>query len=145
MRAAALTLGLWAAMSFGQSLSTVYLFGHGTAEGMMYEFSIAGDRAEKLPRWVPSNDPLPLPTGTAVQTAEAWMKARNPEIKQFELATVAIAQMSYPSTLKDRWYYRIDFNPIVGGQRLHGGQFTAVVLFDNTIVEPRARKQVEVR
>jgi hypothetical protein len=139
-----LTLLLWTTGLFAQPTGTVYLFGSGS-DGVMNEFSILGERAEKLPQWTPNDGPPPLPIGSAIKAAEAWMKVRNPEIKQFEVATIALAKMTYPRSLVDRWYYRIEFNPIVGGQTLHGGQFTAVVLFDNTVVEPRVRKQVEVR
>ena len=125
--------------------NTAYLFGEGTAEGVMYEFSIPMERAEKLPPWAPGNEFPPLTIGNALRTAEEWMKKRNPEIKQFEVSAITIAKMTYPPSFTDRWYYRISFNPVVAGQRLYGGQFTAVVLFDNTVVEPRIRKQVEMR
>jgi TonB family protein len=36
------------------------------------------------------------------------------------------------------WYYRLAFDPVVGGRRLAGGgAFTVIVLMDGSIVEPR--------
>jgi len=123
----------------------VYLYAEGTPE-VTYEYSMPLKRAEKLPSWVPGSGSPPLSIGAAVRTGEEWLKKRNPEIKRFDVSNVTIAKMmTYTPSFGDRWYYRISFDPVVAAQRLYGGQFTVVVLFDNTIVEPRVRKQVEVR
>src|ERR1700676_4332603 len=60
----------------------VTLFGTGTKD-MMYEFEITGERADKMPRWNPTGGPPPLAISDAVVKAEAWMKKRNPEVRQF--------------------------------------------------------------
>ena len=39
-----------------------------------------------------------------------------------------------------QWYYKIEFDPIIGGQMLFGSQFTAVVLLDGSVVEPIVRE-----
>jgi len=122
----------------------VYLFGQGTSEGLMFGFEVSAERVEKLPRWSPSGAQPPLPIGAAVQAAEEWIKKRHAEIRQFEVSTVALSRVTWPG-LADRWYYRIEFQPIVGGQRLYGGQFIAVVLFDGSVVEPRVERRSEVR
>jgi hypothetical protein len=41
-----------------------------------------------------------------------------------------------------RWYYRFDFDSIVGSRRLSGaGNFVVVVLLDGTVVEPKITPQ----
>ena len=143
-RLLALAVCLWALTAIGQP-SRVNLYVEGTPE-VTYEYSMPLKRAEKLPSWAPGSGAPPLPIGMAVRTGEEWLKKRNPEVKRFAVSSVTIARMiTYTSSFGDHWYYRISFDPVIGAQQLYGGQFTAVVLFDNTIVEPRVRRQVETR
>jgi hypothetical protein len=136
---------VFALSAAAQSRYPITLFGHGSGDGLMYQFEVPAERVEKLPGWNPSDRPPPLPISTAVTTGETWIKARNPEIKQFELGAVTLSRVTWPSEFADRWYYRIEFNPIVAGQRLYGGQFTAVILFDGSVVEPRLEKRTPVK
>ena len=128
-------LGLWVLEALGQP-NSVHLFAEGTKD-VIYEFAVSARRAEQLPHWTPGARFPPLTIDSAVRTAEKWMKKRYPDIEHFELTEVTIKKMPYPLTDGDRWYYRIRFDPHLNG--LYGGQFTAVVLFDNSIVEPRTR------
>ncbi|MBK7662762.1 MAG: hypothetical protein IPJ21_04275 [Sterolibacteriaceae bacterium] len=122
--------------------SEVVLFGQGDAR-TMYQWAVPQSRFVALPRWSPSAGTPPLPIGKAAEIADVWIKKKNSEIKSFSISSIAIAVgHGWGAEPQDRWYYRIDFQPIVGGQRLYGGQFIAVVLFDGTIVEPRAETRV---
>jgi hypothetical protein len=75
------------------------------------------------------------------------MRVAYPEIKQFAVNAVTLAQVTAccENGMANKWYYRIDLSPIVGGKVLYGGQFTAVVLFDGSVVEPRKEKRVLVK
>lgn len=117
----------------------ITLFGQGDMK-TMFNWEVPRDRFESLPRWTPSSGVPPLPISRAIEIATGWIKARNPKIDGFEVSTITLA-VSHSWTddqPNDRWYYKIEFNPVVNGKMLYGGQYTAVVLFDGTVVEPRA-------
>lgn len=113
------------------------LFGQGDME-TMYRWSVPRNRFVAQSPWTPAAGAPPLAISKAAEIAEAWIKAKNPEIKKFAVASIALTVgRTWGPESKDRWYYRIEFQPVVGGQRLSGGMFIAVVLFDGTVVEPR--------
>src|SRR5262249_39095887 len=105
-----------------------------------YVFEIALDRAELLPRWDQQTQPEPpLSLGAARQRAEEWLRTKTPEVRQFELVSAFLSRLpTRPGAPAGCCSYRWMFDPIVGGRPLAGGAaFTAVVLTDGTIVEPR--------
>ena len=122
---------------------------HGSGDGEnMYQWAVSADRLLAQPQWTPSSDTLPLPVNKAIEIAEGWLKTKAPEIKSFAVSSIEIAgPYLQPSLSQDRWYYKISFLPIIGGQRmkqmLGAAMFTAVVLFDGTIVEPRIQKMTQ--
>lgn len=119
----------------------IILFGQGDME-TMYQWEVPRQKFVAQPRWTPSSGAPPLAIGKAVEIAESWIKKKNPELKTFSVSTIAIAvSHTWDAQPQDRWYYKIDFQPVVSGQRLYGGQFVGVVLFDGSIVEPRAEKR----
>jgi hypothetical protein len=144
MRTALLFL-IWlvvAPAAIAQARGDVTLFGHGEMNGPMYNWEVTTQRFEAQPKWLPTNPALPLTIPKAVDAAQTWIKKKNPEVKEFAVSSIAISPIGCCSSKsQDRWYYRIEFNPIVGGQPLFGGHFIAVVLFDGTLVEPRLEKR----
>jgi TonB family protein len=106
-------------------------------------YEVSEDRSNRLPPWDPQTraEP-PLSTGAAIRAAEAWLIARNPEIKAFEPSTVALMKASPPNVSAgtcqrlECWYYRVTFDPVVSGRRLTGGNFVAIVLMDGSVVNP---------
>lgn len=121
-----------------QAGRNVTLFAQGAANGPMQNWEITPQQLEAQPKWQPSQSTLPLSIPKASEVAEVWIKKKNPEVNKFAIATIMLAPMGCcTNAVQDRWYFRIEFNPIIGGRQLHGGQFIAVVLFDGTVVEPR--------
>ena len=112
--------------------------------GTRYVFEIPLDRAERLPRWDQriSLEP-PLSMLEARKAAEAWFRIRAPEIRAFELVSLSLSRaVQRPQGgacgAAGCWFYRMSFDPVVADRRLFGGgDFTAVVLLDGSIVEPR--------
>ena len=113
-------------------------------DGTRYQYEISQERADRLPLWDQRVAPeAPLSMSAARKAAEAWLTARTPEIKTFELASQLFVRMScgVDRSRVGCWYYRIVLDPVVGGRRLNGGgDFTVVVLLDGSIVEPRVDK-----
>lgn len=109
-------------------------------DGTSYRWEIPRPTAVALAPWNPTASPVPLSIGDAAQTGEAWLRQRNQEFKAFEITNVNLSRMQ-PTLMPDRWFYRLDFDPIVEGRRLvGGGKYVAVVLLDGTVVEPRVEK-----
>lgn len=121
--------------------SDVVLFGQGDTQ-TMYQWVVPWKKFVAQPQWTPSSGNPPLPIAKAAEVADAWIKKKNPDIKAFSISSIALAvSHTWHGKPEDRWYYKIEFQPIVGGQRLFGGQFLAVVLFDGTVVEPRPERR----
>ncbi len=66
------------------------------------------------------------------------MKKKNPKIDDFKIRSISIDKVGF-SSIPNRWFYRIDFDPVLGDHKLFGSSFTAVILMDGTIVEPIVR------
>ena len=121
-----------------QSPDVVSLFGEAHERGPMLQWELSSARHSSQPRWSPNQGMPPVPIGRAVELGHIWLKKKHPEVKDFAVSSIQLAPIGYGRPPADRWYYRIEFLPIVSGQVLFGGGFVAVVLFDGTIVEPRA-------
>jgi hypothetical protein len=142
LRSLLLLLLAWPSIA---TANEVTLFGQGDME-TMYNWAVSNEKLLAQPQWSPAAGPPPLPISKAVDLARAWMKKRHPDVKDFAIASVTLAPSNACcSGATERWYYRVEFYPIVGGQRLYGGHFIAVVLFDGTVVEPTAEKRVPVK
>jgi hypothetical protein len=135
-------IAVWSPLAFARDIT---LFGQGDME-TMYNWAVATEKFEAQPQWSPSAGSPPLSIAKAVEIADAWIKKQNPDVKRFAIASIALARADgWGASAAERWYYRIEFHPIVGGRRLYGGQFVAVVLFDGSVVEPRAEKRVPAK
>lgn len=112
---------------------------HITSNGKSTIHAIPKAAAMKLPRWDPEGGkPAPLPVDVAVKKGKEWMKSKNPKMDDFKVRSIALVRIGY-SSLPDRWYYKLEFDPIIADQPLFGAQFVAVVLLDGTVVEPVVR------
>ena len=120
--------------------SDVVLFGQGDTQ-TMYHWAVPWKKFLAQPKWAPASGNPPLSIAKATEVAEAWIRKKNPDVKAFSVSSVALSvSHTWQGEPEDRWYYKIEFQPIVSGQRLHGGQFMAVVLFDGTVVEPQQER-----
>lgn len=114
-------------------------------DGTRYRYEISRERAEALPQWNQRTAPEPpLSISAATKAAESWLTSRIPEVKTFDVSSLFFAKVfssvpTDPCRIAGCWYYRIAFDPVVGGRRLNaGGDFTVVVLLDGSVVEPRS-------
>jgi TonB family protein len=108
-------------------------------------YEVSDERASRLPQWDQHATPEPpLSMRAATQAAEAWLISRNRDIRAFEASNLTLLRVA-PAAVPDGvcrrvdcWYYRLVFDPVVGGRRLAGnGAFTVIVLMDGSVVEPR--------
>lgn len=73
-----------------------------------------------------------------MELGETWLRKRHPDLQKLVVSQVTLKAQgeSGPGT-REGWFYRIEYQPVVAGKRLWGGEFVAVVLFDGTVVVPR--------
>lgn len=126
-------------VAFAQPRGDVMLLSEGDTKTMQ-NWEVSRQKWAAQPKWSPaSSGPPPLAIAKAVEIGEAWLRKRHADVKQFFVASVALRlQSSFGPDTSEGWFYRLEFQPIVAGQRLWGGQFVAVVLFDGSVVEPRS-------
>ena len=97
---------------------------------------IGEDRAIALPKWGPeSGGPIPMPVAEAVKKARLWMAKHYPGYGSFDLTDIGLLKIQLPDKT-ERWYYSIGFEPTITPSNRYDHAFTAVVLFDGTVVEP---------
>lgn len=108
-------------------------------DGRVTDYSISQSRAEKLPKWDPTQPNVPLSIRDAVAKADGWLRKRNPKIEAFVPGRIELGRVSY-GPFFGLWYYTIAFDGVVGKQRMHSSGLVAVVLMDGSIVEPQPEK-----
>lgn len=121
----------------------VTLQAEGRSGGPMYRWDIPHKRNLAQQRWMPTQGNPPLAVNKATDAALNWVKKKYPEVKEFAVASVQLKPAGFGQVPADRWFYRVEFNPVVGGRILFGGQFVAVILFDGSVVEPQAEQPSE--
>lgn len=123
-----------------QSHKDVFLLGEGDAS-TLHRWEAPRGQYQALPRWTPaSGEQPPLPIAKAVELGKVWIRKRYADVKHFEVTSVALMRAGCCVAADERWFYRLQFEPVVGGQRMFGGRFVAVVLLDGTVVDPKAEK-----
>ena len=127
---------LGAVAAHAQSSRPVFLLGQGDM-ATMHNWEVPRKQYEALPTWSPADGSPPLAVNRALEIGSAWIKSRHPDIKQFDSLSLSFVRAGCCVSGDERWFYRIDFQPVVSGQRMYGGQFIAVVLMNGTVVEPR--------
>jgi hypothetical protein len=125
--------------AIAQNKQMVTLVGEGR-NNVMQNWEVTTEKWNAQVKWSPtSSNPPPLSIAKAIQAAETWLRKQHPDINKLSLDQVTLKQPTQAVIDDDsRWFYKIVFQPIVAGRKLWGGDFTAVVLFDGTVVTPRS-------
>jgi hypothetical protein len=133
-----LLLALVPAFAGAQSQRAVFLQGEGR-DNIMQKWEVARDKWQAQPKWTPASDsPPPLTIAKAAEAGETWLRKRHPDLKKLVVSQVTLkAQGESGPDTREGWFYRIEYQPVVAGKRLWGGEFIAVILFDGTVVVPR--------
>lgn len=113
------------------------------AEGrdqIMQNWEVPREKWESQPKWAPSSSaPPPLSIAKVVELGETWLRKRHSDINKLAVSQIALrVQSQSGSDTRDGWFYRVEFQPVVAGRKLWGGELIAVVLLDGTVVVPRS-------
>ena len=101
-----------------------------------YLFELAESKIAALPRWHPEGDtPAPVSIKKACEIGRTTLRARHPEVDEFEIAHVRLAEMVWTKRLGS-WFYELNYVGKRDGKSVGSCKFIAVVLMDGTSVEP---------
>ena len=113
----------------------VHLGEHTDSDGIKSKYAVAESVVVKTPEWTGTTDNPPLQISKAVSIAKEWVKKKNPKLDDFQVSKLSIQRIGC-SSIKNRWYYEIDFQGILDGRTLFGPDFMAKILMNGTIIEP---------
>jgi hypothetical protein len=104
--------------------------------GKRIELVLDGAAVAKTQAWTPTSGEPPLSVSKAAAAALAWAKVRYERYDTVKITELSLKEFSCFSLL-DRWYYHVEFSPIIDGNRLFGPGNWAAVLMDGTVVGPK--------
>ncbi len=111
-----------------------------TSDGAELRWSVTDSQFASVPTWHPEDgEPVPFSLRLAIDLARDSVRKRNPEISEFALSNIKMCRGDHP--YEDRWYYLIQFRPVVGGRPMIGGLYVGCVLMNGTLVEPETGKR----
>jgi hypothetical protein len=117
----------------------VSLWGYGQQDGKYFEYVVSEARFAKVPEWAPEKQIPPLAITKAIEVAKQATRAEHPEFKELFPWNISINQASSRDA-HNRWFYVIEFYPLVNGQPSPFTHVTALVLMDGGVVKPREQK-----
>jgi hypothetical protein len=100
-------------------------------------FAISEDVASKLPQWLPSKELPPLSIAKAIAVATEWATKQHPKFDSVELRSIELGKVGW-GRYPDRWYYLLQFEPVIEKRRFFGGEVTVALTMDGTVVAPRS-------
>jgi hypothetical protein len=113
----------------------VHLTAIGTPDGAYDTYYASEQQVSSSPVWDPAKDSLPLSVPKAVSLAKVWLKQQHPKFDDLILRSIQIEPVS-AARAKSRWFYMLNFDPVVDGRAFWGGDLHAAILMDGTIVVP---------
>ena len=107
------------------------------AHAAAYQFAISKEKTLHLPKWSPDQE-LPFSAHAAAGIATAWYRSKYPEARTAQIQSLSI--QSIQETDQSHWYYCFFLICANESERLALSNAIpiAIVLFDGSVVEPRA-------
>lgn len=105
------------------------------ADGSKLGLFISPAQISSSPAWKPGTGEPPLPFSRAVQLALHWAKAEYKRFDDVQIRSVHVTSYGCPSP-ENRWYYNVDFTPIMDGNPMFATGYFVAILMDGTIIAP---------
>jgi hypothetical protein len=126
------------AFSLADTTAPVIVFRRQEQDGATTSFEISAERFRQLASWDPDASATPpLPVGDAIHASTSWLQRTNPRPEAKSYLFLGAAFLRFPTRTSNRWYYQVNFAPVVGDATVGNGLVTVIVLFDGSIVEPK--------
>jgi hypothetical protein len=112
----------------------------GDRTGNTTEYWASAEAVKASPQWRPDSEDSPLPILEAVRIARDAVKKQHPKYDDVVFWSLQVMQVSAPG-VDNRWLYFVSFHPVVDGEKMSGGNASAIVLLDGTLAEVRSVKK----
>ncbi len=116
----------------------VFLWGQGLANGKHYVFASTEETVGKTPEWFPEKTDPPLAVSRAIAIAKKAALEDHPKFDDLIVSSVEVRRAGCVRS-DNRWFYLVDFSPVIDGQSFSGSEITAAVLMDETVVRPQEK------
>ena len=95
-------------------------------------------RVAALPVWHPEEgQPAPIDLRLVIDLGRDSIRKRHPDVGEFSVRSVKMERFDAP--YGDRWYYLVEFLPVIEGRAMRGGLYYSCVLTDGSVIEPKER------
>ena len=91
---------------------------------------------DATPSWLAGGREPPLPIGKAASIALDWAKSNYTRFDSIEINTIDLRRYGC-STLRDRWFYIVNFRPYIDGASVVSSTHFVAVLMNGQVVAPR--------
>ena len=111
-----------------------------TANGDQIAIYATNEEIERSPEWSPVKGEPPIRVPRAVAIAKEWAKRNFTQYEIMKISGISLRERRC-GFIGNRWFYIIDFDPIVNGKILLGTAHFVAVLMDGTSIGPKIPDQ----
>ena len=114
----------------------VELFGTQNQDGIKTDFVTTEAAVRNSPAWNPEGDDPPLSVARAIALAKAEFLSIHPKLDDAKLFSIQLMSIG-AADVQDRWFYIIEFSPVLDGNTMFGSQAPIVLLMDGKAATAR--------
>ena len=112
------------------------LFTATEADGSHVDLVMSEDDVKSAPLWVPGRGEPPLSIDRLVGIAATWAATNHGRFDELRIRQITLRSMPCIG-VNNEWYYQVDFDAVLGGERLAAYAHFIAVLMDGRVVVPR--------
>lgn len=102
-------------------------------DGTRIGIVLPDDAAARTPEWESADSEPPLALSRAMALSLEWAQKAYSRFDSVEISEISLRRLPC-SRNRDRWFYLVDFNPMIAGNRMYGTGNWAAVLMDGSVV-----------
>jgi hypothetical protein len=91
------------------------------------------DAMVRSPAWMPKDGEPPLGISQAIRVSLEWATGAYERFDAVEVSKITLQRLSCTGQ-RNRWFYFVEFTPMMAGNRMYGSGNWAAVLMDGTVV-----------
>jgi len=119
--------------------SSIPLWVTKTEQGQQYGFYATAEQMLKTEQWSPALGAPPLAMDKIVAVLEKWSSSKYPEYDRVVVDGISLRNYHCPD-VSARWYYIVDYIPVIDGGKKMGKYSSAVILMDGSVLSAVPKK-----